>query len=173
LRSASPLSPPPIDRRAARRLTLTLLVLGLAATLVGALQHLAWPMFRLPWNVSMVEGGLLRAPSLFEHPNDFGYLASFAALIAFGALLANGPSAAMGVVAALLAAGVALSVSRSSYLALALAAGLGALSRGRRALGVLLVVAVSLAALAGPMVVRGVQARVEKIARAFTASSTA
>lgn len=152
----------PLGRRAARTLVIVVVGLGLAALVVGLAQHAFEDAVRLEWQFMPTERDMLRVPSLFSHPNDFGYYMLHATFVAVAAGICL-RGAGFKVVAVACAFGVILSVSRSAHAALFLGLAVGALAVSRRLRPALLAIGLVVVALMGPFFFRALDSRIEKI----------
>jgi hypothetical protein len=151
-----------VDERGARLLGKLIVALGIAASLVAALQHLGVEWATFQWSYFIRED-VLRVPSLFEHPNDFGCFMLSPVFLALGYLMANKQKHSVIVCALIATSGLIASFSRSSYLAMFVGLSAGALLGGRRLLKRALIPGIAVAVILGGIMVKAIESRIHKI----------
>lgn len=152
--------PPPAGT--AKALIQLVVWLGVLATAVAVVQHLFPHTLVASWQHALVEGGLARMPSLFRHPNAFGYFMLAATFLAVATAVTL-RSQSYGILAAICGAGVFLSVSRSAGVALFVGLIVGGIVANRRLLRVAVLLALLATTVMAPFFVRGVESRIHKM----------
>jgi hypothetical protein len=152
-----------LGRSESRAIVLVLFLVSIAATIAGAIQQTDPKLILFEAQLVIVEGAVARVPAVFEHPNDFGFFMLHGAVIAVAGALAAERKKLWIAFAIIAIVGVAVSVSRTSYLALFAALALAGLTRSRQMLKVFLPAGLVIGLLTSGFVVRGIEARIAKI----------
>ena len=150
----------PITEKHARLLVKVIATMAGIAFLAGVAQLIGDRPF-FAWQLALRESGIFRVPSLFMHPNDFGYFMLAAAFVCTAAALTTN-RASFKALAALCVVGVGLSVSRSSYAALFVGLATGGVLISRRLLKVLVVTGFVVLTILSPVFLGGIEARYAK-----------
>jgi O-antigen ligase len=152
----------PFDERAARLVMKIVIAIGLIATVVGALQHLGVESASFAW-AKFIREDVLRVPSLFEHPNDFGLFMLSATFLSLSYLIANKRSKLYVLATVVSVAGVIISFSRTSYVALVAGLVVGLWMHGGQVIKKALIPGAVVIVLLGGVTLRAVMSRVHKI----------